>query len=187
PREPVMRAKADHVVAGERSQPFAVVANLGAVAVQDFVDLFEIGLSVGANLLTSERRARFGLSSRIAHHGREIAHKKNRGMPLVLKVFQLAKHHGMAEVQVGRGGIDAEFHAQRLARRAGALDFGAQLLFANDFGGAFAQGCELLVGGAECRLRAHLMKWDRATPASGSTLRPSILNWPESTRLTASV
>ena len=38
----------------------------------------------------------------------------------------------MAQVQIGRGGIDAEFDAQRPALR----QLGLQFLFRNDFGAA---------------------------------------------------
>ena len=44
--------------------------------------------------------------------------RKIGGVALFLKVLELAQHDGVAEVQVGRRGIDAEFYAQRLARCA---------------------------------------------------------------------
>ena len=115
-RQAIMRAETNHVVAGQFSQPLAVVADLGALAIEDLVDLLEIGFRVGAHLLGRERRTRFGLAGGIADHGREIADQKNRGVALVLKVLELAQHDGVAQVQVRRGGIDAELDAQRLAR-----------------------------------------------------------------------
>ena len=59
-------------------EPFAVVADLGALAVENLVDLFEIGFGVGAHLLAGERRTRFGLAGGIADHGGEIADQENR-------------------------------------------------------------------------------------------------------------
>ena len=42
--------------------------------------------------------------------------------PGVLEVAQLAQHHGVAEVDVRRGRVDAELHAQRTARGRGLLE-----------------------------------------------------------------
>ncbi len=84
-------------------------------AVEDFVDLLEIGFGVGVHLLARQRRARFGLAGGIADHRGEIADQENRGVAHFLKMFQLAQHDGVAEVQIRRGGIDAELDAQRLA------------------------------------------------------------------------
>ena len=111
----ILGAETDHFVAGEFAEPFAVVADLGALAIQNLVDLFEIGFGVGAHLFAGERRARFGLAGGIADHRGEIADEEDGGVALILEVFELAQHYGVAQVQIGRGGIDAEFDAQRLA------------------------------------------------------------------------
>ena len=76
-------------------------------------------------------------------------------MAFVLKMFELAQHHRVPEMQVGCGGIDAELDAQRLARNPRAFELGAQLFFRNDFGGAFAQRRDLLVYGSKCVRCSH--------------------------------
>ncbi len=143
-------------MAGQRAEPFAVVAHLGALPVEDLVNLIEVGFRVGAHLLARERRTRFGLARGVANHRREIANEKNSGVAFLLEVLELAQHDRMAEVQIRRGGIDAEFHAQGFAGGARALDLRAQLLLADDFVGAAAQGGHLVVGGAKlCVVRGH--------------------------------
>ena len=64
-------------------------------------------------------------------------------------MFQLAQHDGVAEVQVGRRGVHAQLHAQRLAGFQRSFELRAQILFANDFRRALAQIGELLVDGLE--------------------------------------
>src|SRR5260370_9278377 len=64
-------------------------------------------------------------------------------------MLEFAQHNGVAEMQIGSGGINAELDAQWFARGAGTFELGAQLLFANDFSGAFAQRSELLIYGTK--------------------------------------
>ncbi len=97
-----MRAEPNHVVPGQVAQPFAVVADLGALAIENFVDLVKIGLRIGAHLFARQRRTRFGLTRGIAHHGREIPDEKNGGMALLLEVLELAQNNGVAQMQVRR-------------------------------------------------------------------------------------
>ena len=70
-------------------------------------------------------------------------------MAEVLKMFQLAQQHGMAKMQVRRGGIEPGFHAQRLAGSEGLLQFRAQLGLANDFRAAFLDVGQLFVNRGE--------------------------------------
>ena len=84
-------------------------------------------------------------------------------------MLQLPQHHGVAQVQVRGRGVHAQFHAQGLAGRSRALQLGAQLLFANNFGGAFTQRGELFVYGAKCLRRGHemvVMGWNLAIEPS---------------------
>ena len=113
--------------------------------------LIQISFRVGVHLLARKRRARLGLPGGIADHGRESADQKNRRVPQVLKMFQLAHHHGVAEMQIGRGGIDAEFHAQRLAGFQRVLQLGAKFILRNNFSHAFAQVSELFFNRLEIR------------------------------------
>ena len=148
-RQAIVRAQANHVVPGEFSEPLGVVADLGIFPAQNFVHLFEIRLRVGVHLLARQGRARLGLAGGIADHRREIADQKNRRVAQVLKMFQLAQHDGVAQVQVGRGRVHAQLHAQRLAGLARSFELRAQIFFANNFRRALAQIGELFVHGLE--------------------------------------
>ena len=50
----------------------------------------------------------------------DVADDEYRGVPEILKMLHLAKQDGVAEVQVGRSGIEAGLDAQRTA---GLLDW----------------------------------------------------------------
>jgi hypothetical protein len=66
-----------------------------------------------------------------------------------LKVLELAHEHGVAEVEVGGGGIESGFDAEGLAGFAGGLEAIAEVLLADYFGGTFFEEVELLVDGEE--------------------------------------
>ena len=55
-----------------------------------------------------QRRPRGGAARGIADHAGEIANQKNYGVAEILKMLELAEQHGVAEMQIGRGGIDAQ-------------------------------------------------------------------------------
>ena len=59
--------------------------------------------------------------------------------PQILKVLHLAQQDGVAQVQIGRGGVEARLHAQRPAGLGGEHQPLAQILFANDLRHAFAE------------------------------------------------
>ena len=101
-------------------EPFRVVANLGAFTIKDFVNLLEIGGGIFAHLFASQRRAHFGTAGGIADHGGDIANQENGGVAFVLKVLELAQDYGVAEVQIGRGGVYAELDAEGLGRKHGS-------------------------------------------------------------------
>ena len=64
-------------------------------------------------------------------------------------MFELAQYDGVAQVEIGRGRVHAQLHAQRLATGAGFYEFGAEFRFANDFRRAFFNVGELLVNRGE--------------------------------------
>ena len=70
-------------------------------------------------------------------------------MPHVLEMFQLAHQHGVPKMQVGRGGIEAGFHAHGLAGGERLLEALAQVALANDLGRAFAQVGQLFASSWE--------------------------------------
>ena len=70
------------------------------------------GLGVGLDLLLGEHRAQGRAPRGVAHAGGVVADDQHHAVAGVLELAQLAQHDGVAEVDVGRGGIDAELHAQ---------------------------------------------------------------------------
>ena len=73
-----------------------------------------------------ERRARGVAARGIADHAGEVADQEDDRVAQILKVLELAEEHGVAEVEVGRGRVEAGFHAQRLAGGTGLFQLGAQ-------------------------------------------------------------
>ena len=66
-------------------------------------------------------------------------------MPQLLKVPQLAHQHGVAEVQIGRGGIESRLHAQRPSGFAALFQALAQVAHANNLRRALLQQIHLFV------------------------------------------
>ena len=112
-------------------------------------------------MLARQGRARFGLTGGIADHRREIADEKNRRVAQVLKMFELSQNDGVAQVQVGRGRVHAQLHAQRLAGLVRGFELRAQIFFANDLRRALAQVGDLFVDGRELFFRRHDWIWER--------------------------
>src|SRR3984885_3758060 len=74
-------------------------------------------------------------------------------------MLQLAQNDGVAEVNIGRGGIHAEVGAQRFAGFCGLFEPRLQVLFADDFSRAFPQVGQLLVNGFEfCQRHSALLR-----------------------------
>ena len=103
------------------------------------------------DLLARERRAGGRAARGIADQAGDVADQEDHRVAQVLEVLQLADQHGVAEVQVGRGGIESGLDAQRLAGLAGVFQALAQIRFANDLGSALLDVVELLVNGTEVR------------------------------------
>src|SRR5262249_35913884 len=95
--------------------------------------------------------SRGALAGRITNHSGEIADEKDRNVAQFLKRAQFADYHGVAEVNIGRGRIRAEFYAQRLAGFGRFLEFRTQFFLTNYFRGPFAQVSELFIYGHHSR------------------------------------
>ncbi len=83
------------------------------------------GGGVGLDLGLAEHRAQGRAARGIAHARGVVADDQHHQVPGVLELAQLAQHHSVAEVDVGRRGVDAELHAQRAALGGGAGSFSA--------------------------------------------------------------
>ena len=77
-----------------------------------------VGRGVARDLLARERRPRRVLAGRVADHPGEVADQKQDVMAELLELAQLVQEHGVAEVQVGRGRVEARLDAQRRAVRS---------------------------------------------------------------------
>jgi hypothetical protein len=77
-------------------------------------------------------------------------------VPHVLKVLELADENCVADVEVGRGGIEAGLHPHGLAGGEGVLDALAQVALADDLSGALAQIGQLFVNRGEWQHKPRL-------------------------------
>ena len=68
-------------------------------------------------------------------------------MAEALEVRHLAQQHGVAEVEIGRGGVEPGLDRERLGRGARALELAPQVRFGDEVDRAALQQRELLVDG----------------------------------------
>ncbi len=122
----VARGQLDQAAGAERIAPFGVVADFGAVGVQHQAGLGVVGLGVFADLLGRERRAGGVAAAGIADLGGEVADQEDHRMAEILQLAHLVQHHRVAQVNVGRGGIQAELDAQGRAGGAAAGQLGGE-------------------------------------------------------------
>ena len=76
-----------------------------------------------------------------------VADQEDDGVAEILKVLHLAQQDGVAQVQVGRGGVEAGLDAQRPVGLGGEDQPLAQIFLANDLGHALAEVSKLFVDG----------------------------------------
>jgi hypothetical protein len=134
--------EAEDVFVGHFSKPFAIVNDLGFGAVEDFESLVGISFGVGEDFIAGERWAGGGASAGVADGGGEVSDDEDGLVAEFLELSQFFDDQGVAEVDIGGGGIDAEF------RPEGAIfaEFIEQLFIGDDLGGAFGEEIELLFG-----------------------------------------
>ena len=123
---------------GERREPLAVVAHLelGGVVVEDQEGLLLVGLGVGVDDRAVEARPRLAAPRRVADARRVVADDEHRDVPGVLELAQLVEDHGVAEMDVGRRGVDAELDAQRPALALGERELGLESALGEHLDGA---------------------------------------------------
>ena len=109
---------AQEVDEGERRllvrQPVGVVAHqrpdfLG-VEVQEALHLIALPLEVLPDLLAREQGALAALAARVADQAGAAAHQDDRLVPGELEVPQQHQRHQVAELQAGRGRVEAAVH-----------------------------------------------------------------------------
>ena len=111
--------------------------------------MIEVGFGVRLHLVLGQLGTRLGSSAGISDQRAEVADDEHDLVAEILELAKLAQADRVAEVNVGRGGIEALLHAKRLLRGERSLElsnelgFGDQLLDAGldhrelafDFGG----------------------------------------------------
>ena len=105
--------------------------------------LLHVGGGVGLDLLLREAGPGGRLARRVTDLGGEVADDQDRGVTELLELAQLAQHDREAEVDVGRGRVDAELDPQRAAGAELAPEVG----LGDEVDRAGAQDAELLVDG----------------------------------------
>jgi len=80
--------------------------------VENFKYLIFVSLGILGNFGVSQLLARFGFAGSVADHSGEIADEKHDVVPQVLELAHLVQHDRVAQVQVGRGRVEAELDPQ---------------------------------------------------------------------------
>jgi len=99
-------------LASHQIQPQDGVAKLLRRGIEHLAGLLEVRLGVGVDLGAGEHRAGLVHAGRVAHAGGVIADDHHGLVAEVLELAHLAQDDGMAEVDVRRGGVQAELDAQ---------------------------------------------------------------------------
>ena len=151
-----LERESDQAGVAELVEPLGVVADFGLVAVEDFEDLVFVGLGVSVDLFAGEGLAGLVFAGGVADEGGGVADEEDDGVAELLEVLELAHEHGVAEVQVGGGGVEAGLDAEGdagLARlfeargEGGGVERGGGR---DDLGCALGDEVELVGDGEEC-------------------------------------
>ena len=138
--------------------------------IEEFEDLAPVCFCVRIDRLTGKLGTRCGLSRRITDQAGEVADEKNRDVAQFLEGAELTDHDRVPEMDVGRGRIGAEFHAQRFACFGRLLQLLAQLSFTNDLDCSFAEVREFFV----YRYLCHISDCRTGIPACHRQTRMSV-------------
>ena len=134
-----LRHEVQHALQVERLQPVTVVHDGGLLGVEHLHGLFDVGLGIGLDLLLSERRTGGVTARRVTDKGGAVADDEGHFVAEVLELAHLAQRDGMAEVQVGRRGVNAELDVERRV----LLELLPELVERNDLHGARRDDLEL--------------------------------------------
>ena len=91
-------------------EPFAVVADLDPVAIEHGEGLLLVGAGVLFDLLGREDRSGVRTATGVTDASGEVADDEHDDVAGVLELPQFLQHDGVTQVDVGRGGVDAELH-----------------------------------------------------------------------------
>src|SRR5208337_5534240 len=144
-RDGELGGEADEAIKVEPVEPFGVVAHLGLLLVENLEDLGLVGFGVGVELLARERRSGVVAARGLADKAGAVADEEDDGVAQILEVLELADEHGVAQMQVWRGGIESGLDAEGLAALEGLFEALAQIDLTDDFDRTFTQVGQLLV------------------------------------------
>ena len=128
PGNGVLRRKANHAVRPELAHPDRVEADLGELGVQNLEHLTAVRVRIALELLPAQRFSSEVPAARIADEAGEVADQEHHVMAKLLELAHLVEKHGVPEVEVGRGGVEAGLDAKRFT----AFEFRNQILLHED-------------------------------------------------------
>src|SRR5215218_6087063 len=91
------------------------MADLGPVAVEDYIRLLEVGPRVLLDLRQRKDGTRLRTPGRVADECRVITYHEYGGVPQILESTELPKYHSMAEMYVRGRGVYTQLYPQSLA------------------------------------------------------------------------
>ena len=141
----VARGQLDEALRSQLAQPAAVEVDDCLVGIEDLEDLLLVGLGVGLEFLARHRRAQLVAAAGVADHAGEVADQEDDLVAEVLEVAHLAQDHRVAEVQVGRGRVEADLDLQLAAGLAALLEALREVLARDQVHGAAGEVVELLL------------------------------------------
>ena len=94
------------------AEPARIEIHARALRIKDAKDLLFIGARIALHLFGRESRPGRVATARIANQAGEITYEKDDLMSELLECAHLVDEHGVAEVQIRRGRIEAGFDAQ---------------------------------------------------------------------------
>ena len=88
------------------------MAHLHPLAIEDHVDLLEIGLGVRGDLLGGEDRPGLGPAARVSDHRRVVADDQDHRVPLVLERAERVEHDQVTHVEIWRRRVESQLDLQ---------------------------------------------------------------------------
>ena len=143
----VLGREADNVLEAQGVEPFAVEADDGLLGIEDFEDLAAVGLGVAGDLFAGEGRAGDVAAGGVADTSGAVADDEDDFVAQVLKMLHLTDEDGVAKVEVGSGGVEADFDPEGAAFLIDLGEPGAKVLFADQLGQALLDISNLFVDG----------------------------------------
>jgi len=111
-----LAVQTEQIGAGEFGEPFPVAAHLGFFWIDDLEDLVGVGFGVLLDDFGFKGGTGFGPTCGVANPGGVVAYDDDGEVPGFLELADFGQHEGVTEMQVGSGGVEAKFDAERPTR-----------------------------------------------------------------------